>query len=93
MMFSVAMNGSSRHDAGTDDLRVDDQPVGDVQQDVQDGVSSQEALGHRNALVGGVVQRALKPLGTGGDGGVQHVRPSGSGSAQQMRSQRMGLRL
>ena len=61
------------HDAGTDDLRVDDQPVGDVQQDVQDGVSSQEALGHRNALIGGVVQRALKPLGTGSDGGVQHV--------------------
>ena len=58
------------HDAGTDDLRVDDQPVGDVQQDVQDGVSSQEALGHRNALIGGVVQRAAQHLVAAAD--AQH---------------------
>ena len=37
------------------------------------GVGSQEALGHGDALVGAVVQGALKPLGARGDAGVEHV--------------------
>ena len=65
--------GQLGHDTGADNLRVDDETVRDIQQNVQNCVSSQETLRHRNALVGRVVQRALKPLGTGGHGGVQHI--------------------
>ena len=65
--------GELCHHAGTDDLGINHQTIGDVQQDVQDGVGGQETLRHGNALVGGVVQRALKPLGAGGHGGVQHI--------------------
>ena len=55
------------------DLGVDHQAGGHVAVDVQDGVHRQEGLGDGDALVGGVVQGALKPLGGGGDGGVARV--------------------
>ena len=65
--------GQFGHHAGAHDLGVNHQAIGDIQQNVQDGIGGQETLGHSDALVGGVVQRTLKPLGAGGHGGVQHV--------------------
>ena len=61
------------HHAAADNLGVNHQPVRNIQQNVQDGIGGQKALSHGDALVGGIVQRALKPLGAGGDGGVQHI--------------------
>ena len=65
--------GQLGHQAAADHLGVDHQPVGDVQHDVQDGVGGQEALRHGHPLVGAVVQRPLKPLGAGGEAGVEHI--------------------
>ena len=65
--------GQLGHQAAAHHLGVHHQTIGDVEHDVQDGVSGKEALGHSHALVGAVVQRALKPLGAGGKAGVQHI--------------------
>ena len=65
--------GQLGHQAAAHHLGVHHQTIGDVEHDVQDGIGGKEALGHSHALVGAVVQRALKPLGTGGKAGVQHI--------------------
>ena len=52
---------------------MDHQAVGHVGPDVEDGVHRQEGLGYAEALVGGVVQGALKPLAGGGNRGVDRV--------------------
>ena len=74
MMFSLAMKGSSSSTWLLNDLGMDHQAGGHVQVDVQDGVHRQERLRHRDALVGGIIQRALEPLGGGGDSGVASRR-------------------
>ena len=56
------------------DLRIYLQPIRDIQAQIQNAVHSQEALGNRDALVGGIVQSALKPLGARGDSGIDHIR-------------------
>ena len=65
--------GQLGHQAAAHHLGVHHQTIRDVEHDVQDGVSGKEALSHSHALVGAVVQRALKPLGAGGKAGVQHI--------------------
>ena len=65
--------GQLGHHAAAHHLGIHHQTVADVQQNVQNGIGRQEALGHGHALVGGVIQRALEPLGAGGEGRVQHV--------------------
>ena len=56
-----------------DDLRIDDEAVDDVDVERQDSVGREERLGHADALVRGVVERALEPLGRGGYRGVGRV--------------------
>ena len=55
------------------DLGVDHQVGGHVLIEVQNGVGGQESLRHGDALVGRVVQGALKPLQAGGHGRVEPV--------------------
>ena len=56
-----------------DHLGVHHQAVSHVVVQVQNAVHCQERLGHADALVGGVIQGALEPLGSHGHGGVQGV--------------------
>ena len=65
--------GQLLQNVALNDLGMDHQTGGHVQVDVQDGVHSQEGLWHRQALVGGIIQGALEPLGRGGDSGVARV--------------------
>ena len=55
------------------DLGVDHQVGGHVLIEVQNGIGGQESLRHGDALVGRVVQGALKPLQAGGHGRVEPV--------------------
>ena len=55
------------HNVRLDDLRVNDQTGNDVDHDVEDCVNGKECLRHGNALVRGVVERALEPLGSRGE--------------------------
>ena len=65
--------GQLCHQTAAHHLGIHHDAVGDVEHDVQDSVSGKEALSHGDTLVGAVVQRALKPLGAGGEAGVQHI--------------------
>ena len=56
-----------------DHAGIHDEAVRDVGVQVQDPVHGEERLGDAEALVGGIVQRALEPLGSGRDRGVQAV--------------------
>ena len=64
-MFSVAINGSSAHQALLNDLRIYHQSVYYVQVQIQDTIDSQEAFRNGQTLVGRVIQGTLKPLGSG----------------------------
>ena len=56
-----------------DDLRVNHKAVRNVHYKVQDRVGRKESFRHADALVRGVVQRALKPLRRSGNRRVQRV--------------------
>ena len=60
-------------DPAGDHPGIDHHAVGHVGVKFQHRVRGQEGLRHADALVGGVVQGALEPLGAGGDGRVEHV--------------------
>ena len=61
------------HHMGLDNLGVNHQTGNDVDHDVQNSIDCEECLRNRNALVRGVIQRALEPLGSRGEGRVQAV--------------------
>ena len=54
-------------------FRVHGQPADDVEVQRQDAVGGEKRLRDADAAVGRVVERALKPLGAGSDGGVLQV--------------------
>ena len=56
------------------DFFVHMQTVGDVLRQPENSVGAEEALGHGDAPVGGIVQGAFQPLGGSGHGSVQRVR-------------------
>ena len=60
-------------DRALNDLFVDADALRHVLHQAQDGVGAEEALGQRNAAVGGIVQRPLHPLDGGGHGSVEGV--------------------
>ena len=53
---------------------MDDEAADDVLEQDQDRVGREEGLGHRDALVGGVVERALEPLRGGRHRRVERER-------------------
>ena len=55
-------------------LRIYHQAVHHVQAQIKNAVDGKEALGNAQALVGGIVQGSLKPLGSGGNRRVEGVR-------------------
>ena len=61
------------HNVRLDDLRVNHKAVRNVHYKVQDRVGRKESFRHADALVRGVVQRALKPLRRSGNRRVQRV--------------------
>ncbi len=73
MMFSVAINGSSLSRCFADNLRVNNKPVGHIAVKIQNSVNSQERLRNADPLVGGIVERTLKPLRRSRDAGIQAV--------------------
>ncbi|MPM95921.1 hypothetical protein SDC9_143077 [bioreactor metagenome] len=50
------------HHPGFDNLRVNHQPVTDVEHNLQNRIHCQKCLADSDALVGRIVKRALKPL-------------------------------
>ena len=59
--------GQLVHHVRLDDLGVNDKAGNDVDHDAEDSVDREERFGNRDALVRGVVERALEPLGRGGE--------------------------
>ncbi len=53
-------------EVGFDGLGVDDQTGGDVVEDIEDAIEREEGFGEDHAAIGGVIERALEPLGGGG---------------------------
>ena len=61
------------HHAPAHHLVVHDEAGRHVHVNVQYRVHREERFRHRNAFVGGIVQRPLKPLGAGGQRGVERI--------------------
>ena len=70
--------GREKRDLGLEpaarDFGVHDQPAEDVLGEHEDRVGREERLGHRDALVGRIVERPLEPLGRGRHRGVDRER-------------------
>ena len=56
------MNGSSRGNGGFDRLRINHQPAGDIDHDLQTSIDCQKCFGDAQPLVGRIIQRPLEPL-------------------------------
>ena len=65
--------GELFHHTARHDAVIDNEPLRNVDIDVQNGVYGQKSLGYRDALIRAVVKRALEPLGTGRHGRVEAV--------------------
>jgi len=64
--FFGGHEGEFGHDESFDDLRIDDQAAGDVDDDLEAAIDGEEGFGDAEALVGGIIERALEPLLGGG---------------------------
>ena len=65
--------GQFRHQMFLNDLGIHHQAVHHIQVQVQNSVDGQKALGDGQALVGGIVQGAFKPLGRSHHHGIHHI--------------------
>ena len=57
-----------------DDFFIDMQPLGDISHKPQHRIAGEEALGKRNAAVGGIIKSALEPLGRCRHRGIERIR-------------------
>ncbi len=65
--------GQLVHHPAMDNLLIHHHTGRHIAVNIEDGIHRQKGLRHRNALIGAIVQRALKPLGLGGQRRIERI--------------------